>query len=169
MKSASAWNNHLSSSGKVEYSTPWPLFRQLDDLIGPFSLDAAASAENAKCANFITKEENSLTVDWSSRSPNKKVWLNPPYDRDLHLWLAKAYEQSRKGVTTAVLVFVRPDTRWWRDRAMKASQIIFITGRVKFGGSTTNAPYPSCVLVYRPHTAHKGAIRVSLLAQSKEA
>jgi hypothetical protein len=34
---------------------------------------------------------------------------------------------------------------------MKASQIFFVKGRLKFGGATNGAPFPSAVVVFKWH------------------
>ena len=49
-----------------------------------------------------------------------------------------------------VLIFARPDTRWWQDWAMRAAQVRLLRGRVHFtvDGKTGPAPAPSCVLVF---------------------
>lgn len=41
----------------------------------------------------------------------------------------------------------RSDTRWWGD-VMKATELRFIKGRVKFGGSKSGAPFPSVIAVW---------------------
>lgn len=48
-----------------------------------------------------------------------------------------------------LLVPARTCTRWWHNYAMKATEIRFIRGRLKFGGAKTGAPFPSCVVVFK--------------------
>ena len=48
-----------------------------------------------------------------------KCWMNPPYGRDIGLWMAKAYRSSLKGATVVCLVPSRTDTRWWHEWAMR--------------------------------------------------
>ena len=43
----------------------------------------------------------------------------------------------------------RTDTRWFHEHGLKADEIRFIRGRLKFGDATNSAPFPSVVLVYR--------------------
>jgi phage N-6-adenine-methyltransferase len=162
-----SWNAFLSSSGKVEYSTPPTLYKKLDELLGPFDLDAAATAENTKVpGNFISKEEDALTVDWASRG--SRIFVNHPYGsaKDNLAWVRKAIEASQNGATVAMLVFCRCDVAWFKEAITHASQLILISGRVKFGGSKTNAPFGSCVFVFRPN--RKGPVRLSLIEQEKE-
>jgi hypothetical protein len=88
--------------------------------------------------------ENGLTRSWAGH----RVYCNPPYGRGIDKWLAKATE-----ATLAVyLLPARTDTRWWHDFAMKATEIRFLRGRLKFGNAKQGAPFPSVVLVYRNAT-----------------
>ena len=149
----SAWNREqLFSSTNVEGSGEWATPHALFDVINKefnFDLDAAANGENAKVRNnYIAQDEDALTVAWSSRG--KSVWLNPPYGRGMDRWMKKAYEESLKGIAVVVLTFVRTDTAWWQDWAMRAAEVRLIRGRVYFnqGGKTGPATAPSCLLVF---------------------
>jgi site-specific DNA-methyltransferase (adenine-specific) len=144
-----AWNeDQLYSSKKQDWETPRALYRVLHEEFD-FGLDAAAepSGANSKCFQFIS--EDSLDRDWATLVPGRHaVWLNPPYGKDIGQWVEKAYRESLKGCTVVVLTFVRSDTKWWHDWAMKAAEIRLIKGRVKFVGATASAPAPSCLLIF---------------------
>ncbi len=75
--------------------------------------------------------------------------MNPPYGRDILLWMRKAYESVRDGDAEVVVCLVpsRTDTKWFHEYAMKG-EIHFICGRLKFGGSKNSAPFPSAVVVF---------------------
>ena len=62
-------NNKMPLSDKNNFRTPEAVFRSLDEKFGPFTLDAAASKENALTEKFYDKEVNSLEQDWKG-----KVW-----------------------------------------------------------------------------------------------
>jgi phage N-6-adenine-methyltransferase len=68
----------------VEWSTPPELFASLDAEFH-FTLDPAATPQNAKCAKFFTEEQDGLTQDWSG----ERVFCNPPYGRGLDKWAQK--------------------------------------------------------------------------------
>lgn len=53
-------NEALLSSKTGEWSTPQDFFDRLDWKYH-FTLDAAATAENAKCAKFFTAEDDGLS------------------------------------------------------------------------------------------------------------
>ena len=70
-------------------------------------------------------------------------------------WIKKAYESTfmnwqHNGTTVVCLLPVRTDTSWFQDYCMKASEIRFIRGRLKFGDSKNSAPFPSCIVVFTP-------------------
>jgi hypothetical protein len=73
--------------------------------------------------------------------------MNPPYGRQIKLWVKKAYESSLNRATVVCLLPARTDTSWWHDYCSKGS-VEFIRGRLKFGGSKNSAPFPSAVVVF---------------------
>jgi site-specific DNA-methyltransferase (adenine-specific) len=77
--------------------------------------------------------------------------MNPPYGRDIGVWMKKAYEECRNNMALVVcFVPARVDTNWWHDYASKASEIRFPKGRVKFEGATASAPFPVAIVIFRP-------------------
>jgi site-specific DNA-methyltransferase (adenine-specific) len=78
------------------------------------------------------------------------TFCNPPYKRVIGTWIKKGYYESRLGKTVVFLIPSRTDTKWWHDYVMKADEIRFVRGRLKFGGSKINAPFPSAIAVFRP-------------------
>ena len=134
----------------VEWGTPQDFFDALHEEFG-FTLDVAATPENAKCERYFTRAEDGLSQDWGSEC----CWMNPPYGREIRHWMRKAHESSLSGATVVCLVPARTDTGWWWDYAMRG-EIRFIRGRLRFeGGSKTNplshnAPFPVAVVVFRP-------------------
>lgn len=147
--SISQWSEEsLFSSRRQDWATPRALFNRLDEEFG-FTLDAAATQENAKCEVFISPKDDALSSDWSKSNAGGAVWLNPPYGREVALWLKKAYEESKKGLTVVCLVFARTDTRWFHEFAMRAHEVRLIRGRVRFEGASNCAPAPSCLVIFR--------------------
>ena len=82
--------------------------------------------------------------------------MNPPYGRELGLWIEKALEEGEL-VTVVCLIPARTDTRYFHEYCVKASEIRFVRGRIKFmtGGQIRSAaPFPSMLVIFRP--GHKG-------------
>jgi phage N-6-adenine-methyltransferase len=136
-------NHGLFSSLTPEWPTPAGVFDALDNTYH-FTLDASATPENAKCSRYFTSEHDALRQEWTGC-----VWLNPPYGREIGLWLKKAVESSERGATVVCLVPSRTDTEWWHTWCMRG-KIFFVRGRLKFGNVDNSAPFPSAVVVFEP-------------------
>ena len=132
------------SSASEEWATPQE-FYDAWNAVYQFDLDAAATDANAKAPRYFTKDTDGLTQPWHGA-----VWCNPPYGRGIDKWIQKGYMAARNGATVVMLIPARTDTRWWHDYVARAAEIHFIKGRLKFGGHHWNAPFPSCVVVFRP-------------------
>jgi phage N-6-adenine-methyltransferase len=141
---------HFSSATDL-WSTPQAFFDDCARRFGPFDLDPCATPDNAKAARFFTAVDDGLSQTWRGR-----VWMNPPYGRQIGKWMQKALESSLAGATVVCLVPARTDTAWWHDYATKG-EVEFIRGRLKFGGSKTSAPFPSALVVFRPPALRKAA------------
>lgn len=141
----SVLNRGLFSSASSEWETPQKFFETLDVEFG-FTLDVCARPENAKCPRYFSPEEDGLRQEWAP----EVCWMNPPYGREIGKWIQKAYEEAQKGATVVCLLPSRTDTAWWHEYVMRAAEVRFIRGRLRFGGAENGAPFPSCVVVFRP-------------------
>jgi site-specific DNA-methyltransferase (adenine-specific) len=54
---------YMPQAETVEWATPQNLFDELNAEFG-FTLDVCATDENAKCADYFTKEQNGLLQNW---------------------------------------------------------------------------------------------------------
>lgn len=131
---------HFSSETDL-WATPQDFFDKLNAAYR-FDLDVCATHDNAKCARYFTKDDDGLKQQWCG-----SVWMNPPYGREIGVWMRKAHESSLQGATVVCLVPARTDTVWWHDWAMRGS-ITFIRGRLKFGDALNSAPFPSALVVF---------------------
>lgn len=142
-------NIHFSSKTDM-WSTPQGLFDRLN-IEHRFTLDVCATTENAKCKYFFSPEIDGLAQDWKDHT----CWMNPPYGRTIGAWVKKAYEATfmdwqHNGAKVVCLLPARTDTAWWHDYVMKG-EIIFLRGRLKFGGHKNSAPFPSAIVIFTPH------------------
>lgn len=134
---------HFSSKTDM-WATPIDFFEELNDEFH-FTTDVCATADNAKCKNFFSPEINGLDQDWVG-----VCFMNPPYGREIGNWVVKAYDENRKnGATIVALLPARTDTRWFHDFIYGKTEVRFIKGRLKFGGSKNSAPFPSMVVIWR--------------------
>ena len=141
-------NPAMYSSASDNWETPQDFFDALNAEFH-FTLDAAASDENAKCARYFTKVQDGLAQDWTG-----VVWCNPPYGREVGRWVAKAAKSAEKGAVVVMLLPARTDTRWFHDYINGRAEVRFVKGRLKFGGAKSSAPFPSMVVVFWGVYAH---------------
>lgn len=132
----------LTSSQSCEWSTPQDLFNELDKEF-KFTVDVCASDDNAKCERYYTKSDNGLRHEWYGT-----CWMNPPYGRQVGLWIEKAYKASTQGVTVVCLLPARTDTRWFHDYCIKG-ELRWIRGRLRFGDGNGRATFPSFLCIFR--------------------
>ena len=143
----------LYSSRSEEWATPQWFFDKLNEEFR-FDLDAAASAENAKCSRYLSKDGDWLHPDglvayWHKYG--KVIFCNPPYGREIGKWFDVARMAVERGCTVVMLAHARTDTRWWHKHVQGvASEVRFVKGRLKFGDGKQSAPFPSAVIIYRP-------------------
>ena len=114
----------------VEWETPPEILAAL----GPFDDDPC-----------LPGHTNGLSRPWRGF-----VWLNPPYTRDLGLWLARLAAHPDGGIA---LVFARTETRiFWDEVWKKATALLFLMGRPHFyqhgERAKGNSGGPVCLVGY---------------------
>ena len=129
-----------------EWHTPQDFFDRLDEEFH-FTLDAAATPENAKCDRYFTQSDDGLAQSWIG----ERVWCNPPYGREIGQWIKKAAISQAEVVV--MLIPARTDTKAWHRWIFGNSncEVRFVAGRLKFagGGQGKDAPFPCAVIVFR--------------------
>lgn len=141
------------AAAKDEWRTPRWLFDWLDRRFD-FTVDLAASCDNALCNHYFTANCDALRHGWSSiyLGPG---FCNPPYS-NIGPWLAKAVSEARKGFTSVFLIPAPNGEDRYGDHVFGvASEVIWITGRIAFidstdrpvGGNTRG----SCIVVYEAY------------------
>lgn len=134
----------LQVSDNPEWATPQYVFDQLDREFH-FTLDVCADDSNHKCERYFTKEDDGLSHDWTG----ERCWMNPPYGKAIGAWAKKAADSAEKEGTIVVgLVPCRTDTRWWQENVMRADEIRFVKGRLKFGKAGMGAPFANAIIVW---------------------
>lgn len=121
------------TSLSMKWKTPRAVYQMLD---AEFCFDFDPCPVNP---NF-----NGLEVDWKNRN-----YVNPPYGDDLPLWIEKGYIEHLKGKTVVFLIPSRTDTKYWHEYIMKADEIRFIKGRLKFNDRKGSAPFPSSIVIFK--------------------
>jgi len=129
---------------REDVGTPKWLYDQLNRVYR-FDLDAAASPENAKCKKFYTIEDDAFSQEWSGN-----VFLNPPWGRDLKKWHQYAYAQVRQSANVVVcLVPASVSSVYWKENVVnRASEVVFVVGRVNFEGYSGSPMNDVSLVVY---------------------
>lgn len=133
------------TDGSFDWWTPPEIF---DRLGITFDLDPAAPA--LPHAPWIpAKHRMTIASDGLSQGWSGRVWLNPPYGRDIGKWVGRFIEHG-DGVA---LTFARTDSDWWLALAEHASLVCFLDRRLRFLNGKTGltgdpAGAPACLTAY---------------------
>ena len=126
----------MFTSASQHWATPKELYDELDKEFHFNDDPCPLLYEQWYCVDGLQK-------DWGSRA-----YCNPPYGREITKWLNKAYAESLKGKLVVCLIPSRTDTKWWHNYVMKADEIRFLRGRLKFSGHKNSAPFPSAIVIF---------------------
>ncbi len=141
-------NNVHFSSESVEWYTPPEIIERVRKTLGEISLDPASCDEAQRVVNaicYLTQKQDGLSGNWSG-----KVFLNPPYGKEIGKWIEKLVaEYEAKSISEAIaLVPARTDTEWFQKLAPYT--LCLIKGRLKFwnsqGEADNSASFPSAVV-----------------------
>lgn len=124
-----------------------------------FTVDAAASVDNAKLPHFWTRHSDALAQSWRG----ERVWCNPPYS-NIRPWVEKADQEWRLGSELIVMLLPanRTEQRWWqdivepklRDRSpyfraeFQPGRMRFIRPRAVVGPKGDRPPFGCCLLIW---------------------
>jgi phage N-6-adenine-methyltransferase len=142
-----------------EYTTLPEVVAELAAEFGPFDLDPAANASNAKAPRFYDVDVDGLSQPWTGR-----VFLNPPYGgpgraKVLESWIHKAADETRirRALVVVALLPAWTDTDWWHDvvwPAVKAgtAEVRFHRRRLEFlnpAGKRCRPVRATCTVIFR--------------------
>lgn len=127
-------NRGLFTSLRGDWKTPKALFQ---------TLDAEFHFDFDPCPARPTFD--GLKSRWGNAN-----FVNPPYGKNITRWIQKGYREHLLGKTVVFLLPSRTDTKWWHDFVMKATEIRFIKGRIKFDEQKNSAPFPSAIAIFEP-------------------
>ncbi len=108
------------------------------------------TAPNVRARQHFTAAEDGLNRAWHGR-----VFMNPPYGRDIVGWIEKLRREFEQGnvLEAIALLPARTDTEWFNTLTAKTDDavICFLHGRLVFIGNTDPAPFPSMAVYFGPH------------------
>lgn len=141
-----ARNNGRYNGNGREWATPPEIFNPLHAEFD-FTLDACATAGNAKLPRFYTEAQNGLAQSWAG----ERVFMNPPYGREIYAWTQRA-RMREFGTLVVGLLPASTDLAWWHEDVVGGgAEVRYLRGRVRF---LTDGPYrasgffPSVVVVW---------------------
>jgi phage N-6-adenine-methyltransferase len=133
-----------SYTGQFENHTPPEYIEAARKVLGAIDLDPASNniaQKIVKAKKYYTIEDDGLSREWHGR-----VWLNPPYHRDLILpFVNKMVEEYlAKRVTAAIMLTNNcTETKWFRTGHAAAAAICFPHERIRFKKNGTDAVIPT--------------------------
>lgn len=131
-------------SDSPEHYTPAAILDAVVDCLGAIDLDPCSNSQrepNVPAVQHFTVAEDGLSQAWHGR-----VFMNPPYGREIDAWVQKLVDEHRAGRVTEAIALLpgRIDTQWIErlDDFMRCH----VKGRLMFLGNDAPAPFPSVVV-----------------------
>jgi phage N-6-adenine-methyltransferase len=120
-----------------------------------FTIDVAASHDNAKLDRHYTIAEDGLAQPWIG----ERVWCNPPYS-NIAPWVIKAWAEPAE-LVVMLLPANRTEQRWWQEWVEKDRdaggllRVEFLPGRPRFVapgkpgiGPNERPPFGCCLVIW---------------------
>lgn len=127
-------NRAVFSSKSDHWSTPTSIYSKLDAEFG-FNFDPCP----------LMSASDGAKIKWSGR-----VFCNPPYSKIKDFLRRGLYHLALHDCEFIVyLIPARTDTAWFHDYCYGKAELRFLRGRLRFGGATGNAPFPSMLAIFR--------------------
>jgi hypothetical protein len=120
-------------TGEFERYTPAQYIEAARRVLGGIDLDPAtckAAQKTVRASKYFTIENDGLARAWHGR-----VWLNPPYHRDLlSAFVDKLGKEIGDGRVTATILLTNncTDTEWFAAAMALCGAICFTRGRIRF-------------------------------------
>lgn len=139
---ASDENVHFSTESS-EWFTPPEIIEATIQVLGSIDLDPCSNSKEepvVPAASHYTIKDDGLSQPWAGR-----VFLNPPYGREIGMWVERLTRGYEAGTITEAIALLpaRTDTAWFQS--LKEYPRCFLHGRLRFSGHDTGAPFPSVV------------------------
>jgi phage N-6-adenine-methyltransferase len=127
------FNHRAQGTGNNNWFTPAKWIELARSVMGAIDLDPAScelANRTVQATKFFSADDDGLTREWRGR-----VWLNPPYSRDLiQKFVEKLVAELAAGHVTEAVVLTHnyTDTAWFHLLAEQAAAICFTRGRIRF-------------------------------------
>lgn len=115
------------NGGLQSWETPSWLFDALNRVFS-FSLDAAASKQNAKCKKYYTSSNSGLTHPWTDTT-----FCNPPW-KDIGPWVNKAVSEAKLARRSVLLLPAIGMTAKWYLPVRQHAHTTILHPRIAYDG-----------------------------------
>ena len=132
----------MGSSESTEWYTPSHIVERVVATLGQIDTDPSWHPDSpVQARSTYTANDDGLAQRWNGR-----VYLNPPYGREIDAWITKLVDEYQAGTVSEAIALVpaRVDTEWFRrlDPFLRC----FLHGRLTFANASNPAPFPSAVV-----------------------
>ena len=144
-------NKCMVTSESAEWYTPRNIIDIILNMLGKIDLDPCAPmnpADRAVPADmYYTAVDDGLSRSW-----NGKVFVNPPYGREIGRWTSRLDSEYHNGNVDEAILLVpaRVDTKWYDSIA--DHPVCMVRGRVHFSNCNSSAPFPSALFYFGTNT-----------------
>ena len=125
-----------------EWYTPSHIVERVVATLGEIDPDPSWHPDSpVQARSTYTANDDGLAQRWSGR-----VYLNPPYGREIDAWITKLVDEYHAGTVSEAIALVpaRVDTEWFRR--LDPFPRCFLWGRLTFANASNPAPFPSAVV-----------------------
>lgn len=142
------------SSETPEHYTPQSFLDAVRAVFGEIpDLDPCSNSRehpNVPAHKHYTQEDDGCARPWDGR-----VFMNPPYGREIAAWIDKVRAEWKRGGLSELIALLpaRTDTEWFERLTVETDDavICFLRGRLTFVGNHDPAPFPSMAVYFGPH------------------
>ncbi|KAF5049752.1 DNA N-6-adenine-methyltransferase [anaerobic digester metagenome] len=134
----------MFTSNSPEWYTPREIVTSVIEVLREIDLDPCSNSRedpNIPARTHYTKDDDGLSREWSGR-----VYMNPPYGREIAAWIEKLQAGYEAGSITEAITLVKAatDTKWFNVLSGRYARCE-VNGRLKFSDSKSPAPFPSVI------------------------
>ena len=129
---------HLADITKMnnEWYTPKQYVDLIKEVLGEIDIDLASSEkanEIIQAKKYYTVADQSQNIEWCS---NSKIFLNPPYDRQVNEFADRYLKSKLK--ECIVLVNSSTETKWFHKFLKGSNMVAFMDHRISFFDAVKN-------------------------------
>ena len=130
----------MKLDSEFDYTEP-EVWAFLDDKFH-FTLDAAASEQNHRCADYLSRERDAFKTPWYGR-----VFCNPSWGSGLNKWVERALEQRVNTELIVLLLPYRVHSKWFKLLKINNIRIDILSGKAQVEGSKRIHEFHSIVAI----------------------